>query len=194
MLYHLLRLRRGAWILLRWILKQPGRAIPVRKPRALPGWRGSNFCAAGNSRPCRSYCQPLPAPAHRRAGRRSRAALSRKWLTGCADSAGWTRLCPCRHVFPRLIPVCGNSCGRKKSGNNWSCRGNAGRKKDSALCSGPLPRNSMLPTMKQWLSASGCTCIRCVVRHRLRMSLRQQAGTSWPFCGRERGKLRKNAI
>lgn len=79
---------------------------------------------------------------------------------------------------PRLIPVCGNSCGRKKSGNNWSCRGNAGRKKDSALCSGPLPRNSMLPTMKQWRSASGCTCIRCVVRHRLRMSLRQQAEIS----------------
>lgn len=67
-------------------------------------------------------------------------------------------------------------------------------KKCSVLCSGPLPRNSMLPTMKQWLSASGCTCIRCVVRHRLRMSLRQQAGTSWPFCGRERGKLRKSAI
>ena len=169
-------------------------SYPERKPRALPGWHGSNFCAAGSFRRCRSCCQPLPAPAHRRAGRRNRAALSRKWLTGCADSAGWTRLCPCHHAFPRLIPVYGNSCGRKKSRNNWSCRGNAGRKKDSALCSRPLPRNSMLPTMKQWLSASGCTCIRCVVRHRLRMSLRQQAGTSWPFCGRERGKLRKSAI
>lgn len=78
----------GAWGLLSWILKQPGRVIPERKPRALPGWHGSNFCAADSFRRCRSCCQPLPAPAHRRAGRKNRAALSRKWLTGCADSAG----------------------------------------------------------------------------------------------------------
>lgn len=150
----------GGCLPLSKILNPPGPCTPRKTPRDSPVWPGSSSYGADNSRRSRNFTPPSGALRPRKAGNANRAALCRKWATGCAGNAGSIRCRPPNRRNSGTIWNFAKRCGRGKSRSVFSSNDKKWRKRVCGLCL-RLSRQNLrpLPTM-QWPLASGCICTR----------------------------------
>lgn len=154
------RLRRGVCLLPFWTLKASGISTPKRTPRALPVWPGSSSCEMASFLPWMKSERQSGALRPRKAGNANRAALCRKWATGCAGNAGSIRCRPPSRRNSGTIWNFAKLCGRGKNRSAFFSNDKKRKKRVCGLCLRLSRQNLLpLPTM-QWPLASGCICTR----------------------------------
>lgn len=167
------RLRRGVCLLLFPILNPPGPCTPKKRPRASRVWPGSSSCEAESCRLWLNYTPPSGVLPPRKAGNANRAALCRKWATGCADNAGSIRCgLPVRQAR-NVLKTCGGQCECSRNVSRVSMRHGLQTKLGYAPCLKRSRQNFHPSPTMPCRSASGCTCIPKNVRHQ-RMRCHQE--------------------
>lgn len=163
----------GVCLLLFPILNPPGLCTPKRRPRASRVWPGSSSCEAESCRLWLNFMPPFDALPPRKAGNANRAALCRKWATGCADNAGSIRCgLPVRQAR-NALKTCGGQCGCSRNVSRVSMRHGLQTKLGYAPCLKRSRQNFHPSPTMPCRSASGCTCIPQNVRHQ-RMRCHQE--------------------
>ena len=138
---HAKRLRRGACLFF-LILKASGRCTPKRKPRASPAWPGSNSHGAASFHRSRNSMPRSGASRLRKAGSANRAALCRKWATGCVVNAGSIRFLARSRRKPHKSNPRSMLATFVRNRNSAFRHRKTRKERDCGPCSMPLRRNS----------------------------------------------------